>query len=391
MEKDKDRFSIAYKNVQDHVNSLTELEEKGRVDRERIATYIKIGVTVITSAALIVATAGAAAPVVVGLVSAGTAVLTTATNGMLDEYVEKGNLDKMNWKNLAIDCAVSGTTGFITAYVGSGIGKTLKEVGPLSKLVKSSSTLKKFAGNVVISSTKNIVTGLANNTVKEAGNFAKTGQFQGKAILGLSSDQELNIANIAKKFGKTVAGSVVDTAIDNKFGSFEKSSKVLHSDNNTKRTIGNVIFGSTKETFSGIASRTNDAIFDDEHDFKKILDGKEMAKDAIKGGVEQGYNGAKDDQKEIYKKTYYHTEKNGNRVVMVKKDGTEKYRIDRDKTVYSDAKTPNDIKYDRQYIRDGGKIEADSKGNVTYTDTRKTTYEKNHPIKNALKKNFVTG
>lgn len=391
MEKDKDRFSIAYKNVQDHVNSLTELEEKERADRERIATYIKIGVTVITSAALIVATAGAAAPVVVGLVSAGTAVLTTATNGMLDEYVEKGNLDKMNWKNLAIDCAVSGTTGFITAYAGSGIGKTLKEVGPLSKLVKSSSTLKKFAGNVVISSTKNIVTGLANNTVKEAGNFAKTGQFQGKAILGLSSDQELNIANIAKKFGKTVAGSVVDTAIDNKFDSFEKSSKVLHSDNNTKRTIENVIFGSTKETFSGIASRTNDAIFDDEHDFKKILDGKEMAKDAIKGGVEQGYNGAKDDQKEIYKKTYYHTEKNGNRVVMVKKDGTEKYRIDRDKTVYSDAKTPNDIKYDRQYIRDGGKIEADSKGNVTYTDTRKTTYEKNHPIKNALKKNFVTG
>ena len=99
----------------------------------------------------------------------------------------------------------------------------------------------------------------------------------------------------------------------------------------------------------------------------------------------QRYSGAKNptEGEEIYKKTYYTvTDNNGNKVT--------RYRIDRNGT-YEDVQSPNSVEYDRQYIRNGGKIVADSNGNVIYKDSTKTQYDIDHPIKSAMKRAFITG
>lgn len=391
LQQNEQKYIEASENAHKHVQAI---EAKEKAERERIANAIKIGVAVVAATAVIVATAGGAAPVVIGLVSAGTAIASTATNEMLDEYVERGNLKQMDWGKMGVDCAVAGATGFISGYVGGGLAKTMKGVGPVSKLVGSSNPIARIAGSAAIGTTKDLVTGVINNTIKEGGEFVKTGEFHAETILGLEKGEKVSAGNVTKNVLKTAGSNVVESTIGEGFDSFKNAkSGSFNSGKTASRTIKNAAFGSAKEVASGIGTRATEAKFDGKDVMKETFDGQKITKDAIKGGIEEGYSGAKNpsEGKEIYKKTYYYTkDDNGNVVKVQNNDGSSKYRIDRNDT-YADTQSPKGIEYDRQYIRDGGKIIADSKGNVIYQDSTKTQYDIDHPLKSTLKKAFVTG
>lgn len=389
LQQNEQKYIEASENAHKHVQAI---EAKEKAERERIATAIKIGVAVVAATAVIVATAGGAAPVVIGLVSAGTAVASTATNEMLDEYVERGNLKQMDWGKMGVDCAVAGATGFISGYVGGGLAKTMKGVGPVSKLVSSNNPISRIAGNTIIGTTKSII----GNAVNEGGEWAKSGfkNYHAERIIGLEQGEEVTAGNVTKKVLKTVGSNAVESTIGEGFDSFkEAKSGSFNSGRTVSRTIKNAAFGSTKEVVSGIGTRATESAFDGKDVVKETFDGQKITKDAIKGGIEGGYSGAKNpsEGKEIYKKTYYYSkDENGNVVKVQNNDGSSKYRIDRNDT-YSDTQSPKGIEYDRQYIRNGGKIIADSKGNVIYQDSTKTQYDIDHPLKSTLKRAFITG
>lgn len=381
LQQNEQKYIEASENAHEHVQAI---EAKEKAEREKIATAIKIGVAVVGAAAVIVATGGGAAPVVIGLVSATTAVANTATNEMLNEYVERGNLKKMDWGKMGVDCAVAGATGFITGYVGGGLSKTLKEVGPLSKLVASDNPILRIAGNTAIGTTKNII----GNAVYEGGEWVKSGftDYHAERIIGIKAGEEVSAGNITKKILKTVGSNAVESTIGEGFDYIKgANSGSFNSENAVSRTINNAAFGSTKEMVTGMGTRATEAAFDGKNVVKETFNGQEVVKDMITGGVSEGYSGAKNptEGEEIYKKTYYTvTDNNGNKVT--------RYRIDRNGT-YEDVQSPNSVEYDRQYIRNGGKIVADSNGNVIYKDSTKTQYDIDHPIKSAMKRAFITG
>ena len=389
LQQNEQKYIEASENAHKHVQAI---EAKEKAERERIATAIKIGVAVVAGTALIVATAGGAAPLVIGAVSAGTAIVSTATNEMLDEYVERGNLKQMDWGKMGVDCAVAGATGFISGYVGGGIAKTMKGVGPVSKLVSSNNPISRIAGNTVIATTKSII----GNAVNEGGEWAKTGfkDYHAERIIGIEKGEEVTAGNATKGVLKIVGSNAVESTIGEGFDSFKNAkSGSFNSGKTASRTIKNAVFGSTKEIATNMGGRftesSTEAIFDKdkgwEHIKKETFDVEKITDDAIKGGIEGGVSGAKNPSagKEIYKKTYYEvTDNKGNKVT--------RYRIDRNDT-YSDTQSPKGIENDRKYIRDGGKIIADSKGNVIYQDSTKTQYDIDHPLKSTLKKAFVTG
>ena len=326
--------------------------------------------------------------------SAGTAIVSTASNEMLNEYVERGNLKQMDWGKMGIDCVVAGATGFVSGYVGGGLAKTMKGVGPVSKLVGSSNPIARITGNAAIGTTKDLVTGVINNTITEVGAFAKTGEFHAETILGLEKGEEVSAVNVTKKVLKTVGTNAVESTIGEGFDLYKGAkSGTFNSGNTASRTMKNAAFGSTKEVVSGMGSRATESWLEGKNIAKETFDGRKIVNDAIKGGVEEGYSGAKNpsEGKEIYEKTYYYTkDQNGNVVKVQNSDGSSRYRIDRNET-YADTRSPNGIDYDRQYIRNGGKILADSKGNVIYQDSSKTQYDIDHPLKSTLKKAFVSG
>lgn len=389
LQQNEQKYIEASENAHKHVQAI---EAKEKAERERIATAIKIGVAVVAGTALIVATAGGAAPLVIGAVSAGTAIVSTATNEMLDEYVERGNLKQMDWGKMGVDCAVAGATGFISGYVGGGVAKTMKGVGPVSKLVSSNNPISRIAGNTVIATTKSII----GNAVNEGGEWAKTGfkDYHVERIIGIEKGEEVTAGNATKGVLKIVGSNAVESTIGEGFDSFKNAkSGSFNSGKTASRTIKNAAFGSAKEVASGVGRRATEAKFDGKDVMKETFDGQKITKDAIKGGIEGGYSGAKNpsEGKDIYKKTYYYTkDDNGNVVKVHNNDGSSKYRIDRNDT-YSDTQSPKGIEYDRQYIRDGGKIIADSKGNVIYQDSTKTQYDIDHPLKSTLKRAFITG
>lgn len=396
LNSNKEKYIEAYNNSQEHVQKLEQLEYE---ERHRIATAIKIGVAVVAATVLIVATAGGATPLVVGGISAATAVASTASDKMLDEYVEHGNLDKMDWKDFTIDCAVAGATGFISGYIGGGMSKTLKEVGPLSKLVGSEHAIVRIAGNAAIGTTKDIVTGLANNTIKEGGEFIKGNGFHAEKILGLEEGEDINAVNLLKKGGKVVATNVVDSTIGEGFDSYkDKHSGGFNSGGTAKRAAKGAAFGSTKEVVTGMATRATEAAIDGDNIVEKTFDKEDIIKDTVKGGVEEGYSNAKkpSGSDDLYKKQYKGVDKKGNTVVADKKEDVDWKKGQEPQEVYEkqDKRTvpsPKGRQEDVKWVKDGGKIKSDSDGNVIYESSTKTQYAKEHPLKDALKRNFVTG
>lgn len=195
----QEKIKIASEN---EVLRLQLLEEE-REERRRNTEWIKIGVALIGSVVLIVATAGTATPLVCGVVGAATGVLTTATTHLVDNYIENGTLfEHMDWSDFAKDCVIAGVTGFVSGYAaGSATGSVIKQ--PLQKAFKD-------MGEAVIKSTAEGFINTAWETVE--------GVVEGKSFDEISKIAEDNMKDMFKDaivdagsaFVQSWAGSSLD-------------------------------------------------------------------------------------------------------------------------------------------------------------------------------------
>ena len=146
------------------------------LERKRIAEEINWGVTaacILGSIVAIVATGGAATPLVVGTVSAVSGVIMAGTGNLTGQYVEHGNIIEnaadIDWYDATKDVVVGGITGFITGYVGGSISKgvsTFAKGTPIGKTIFSStSTWKRVGANALIGSTSESISGMGTRGV----------------------------------------------------------------------------------------------------------------------------------------------------------------------------------------------------------------------------------
>ena len=112
----KDEISTADEIINKHVAELQE-EAKEREEREKKAKWIKAGIAIIGSVVMIVATAGAAAPLACAAIGAGVGALTAGANFLTDNYVKTGGAFKdLNWSDFGQAVVVGGVTGAISGY-----------------------------------------------------------------------------------------------------------------------------------------------------------------------------------------------------------------------------------------------------------------------------------
>ena len=269
--------------------------------------------------AAIVATGGAATPLVMGAVGAASAVAMQATDEMADEYIKNGNLRHMDWGKTAVDSAVAGGLGFASGYIGAGIS----EVKPI-KYIKG---VNKATGNVAAGTASQIVNGARIRTTKS---FAER-----KSAKEIAKDT-FNAKEIGKDIVKGTVNGIVNERIDSGVAKTKFLDKGLNSDSKITRGVTSFATEGTKGVTSGVVNRTVNG--------ERVLDPAEMKRDFIKKGVEgaaKNTAGKKITGKEITAKDL--------------KD--DKIR----------SKIPTDVVSNpEKWISNNGKIYMDNNGKVTF-------------------------
>ena len=328
-------------------------EEVAREKREKWAKVAKIAVGVITVVA-IAATAGTGGVLLPAVVGAVTAMASTATEKVVDNWAEDGTLKDMDWSEFGRDVCVAGATGFITGCVGAGVTKGLGGIKVLSSASKSSSFLIRYGAGVVKGSAKNIICGTTDRILDEVEGAIDTGKV----------DIRRSVYNIFDKdeYVKDIADASIETGVDEAFKGVSKlemgkngktyEHNVLNSDNATARYWGTAAYESSKEVVSGGTTRFVDELIDG-NDISgatsEALDIEEIGKDAAKGTT----GGFKD-------------------VFEGKAVGEELESKDfRSSTLRNELpeKAPN---Y-KSWMKDGGKIYRDSGGKYTYENKQGQT------------------
>lgn len=211
-----EKLKTSSESIINQINSLEEAYQESiantfdrqtlidKEEREKKAKAIKWAVTglcVIASVVVTVATAGAAAPLVVGVVGAATAAVQTGTDLVLDEYVEKGNLKEMDWANFGKEVVISAAVGFAAGYAGASIG-----AGSTAKtFIKKAG--QEIGENLIESGTESVISAVWDI---------------GEGMLNGEVDEIQDVVDIAfnelKDFGENAVGDVitgiVGTALD---------------------------------------------------------------------------------------------------------------------------------------------------------------------------------
>lgn len=118
----------------------------------------------ITAIVVIVGTGGTATPLVVGTVSAVSGAVMAGNNAAADQYVESGQIVPTDWGKVGSQALLGGVSGFITGYVGAGVGgyltNTMSAAG--STFLNSSNMAVRIGSNAVIGSSSQLVSGMAS-------------------------------------------------------------------------------------------------------------------------------------------------------------------------------------------------------------------------------------
>ena len=347
-QSNQQKYAEAGKAEEKHVKTL----EQERKERERVGTVIKwtVGALAIAaSVAVTVATGGAAAPLILGAVGAATSIATTATNKLVDEWVDYGDMKRMDWKSFGVDVAVAGGTGFISGFAGGAIGKGLKGVGFVSKGLSSTNMLTRAGTAGFVGTVKSVSVGLATRTVTEAGEAVKKGKFD----LGESAGKVFNV----KEIGKDAAGGFVSSSVGETVDILSEKThidhKVLNNNNQATRIGGSAIYGGTQEVAKGTAKRFTQEMIDSGGDLGKsageAFDLKEIGNDFAGGAADKAAN------------------------AYVDKPIGHKIKSEEFKSSKVRESMPKNAPNYRTWLDNGGSIYRDSEGTITYENANGNT------------------
>ncbi len=156
-EAQKEAVLTAIENENDRLQVIQEeYEEYQR--RQAVANAINFAIFVVGAVA-VVATAGMATPIAVG-VAAGVGAVTAGVSNLTGQYVKHGNLidnaDKIDWGSFGADVVVGGIVGGISGGVGKGVNFAFGNVSTTGmKIVRgitaglSSGTYKRAVGTFI--------------------------------------------------------------------------------------------------------------------------------------------------------------------------------------------------------------------------------------------------
>ncbi len=150
-------------------NARTEADERKK--REERAKWIKFGVGALAfvgSMAVVIATGGAALPVIVAGATAG--AVTAGVNNAADQYAEKG-WDNINWGDAGRDAVIGGIVGGTTSAISIAGGTAAQQV--TSRFASYATTT---TGKIVTHVAGGTISSIAAGTASRAGGEA-TRQF----------------------------------------------------------------------------------------------------------------------------------------------------------------------------------------------------------------------
>ncbi len=160
------------------VEILKKEYEERKKEAEAVNFLVDLG-CIVGSAIIIAATGGAAIPLVMGVVSATSSAIMAGTENLTQQYVEKGNLNNIDWGSFGKDVILAGASGFITGYGGTALN-----IGLVNKV--SATTL----GSALLDSPSAIVS-LVSHVGLGAGSETLVGVFsRGTETLITEGDQE---------------------------------------------------------------------------------------------------------------------------------------------------------------------------------------------------------
>ena len=339
-------YKIAIKQDEKIINETIEY-------REKQANAVKFAVgtlCVVASVVVVVATAGAASPLVAGCLSAGTAVANSLTDDLTGAYVEDGDFSQVKFKDVGKNALVAGSKGFVEGYVGGSIGKGMKNL----KFVKSGMDSANLGIRILTNTGTEAVTGTIDgimtrateNVINDADHIISG---DGKFNFKESVKDTLNLKKIRKDALsggiKGLTGEVTDSAIKKT----HIDSYGLNNDKKYVRVASATTIGGGKSVVSGIENRTLDVLFADdekarEEAKKNIFRVDKMANDFVKGGAKEGAK-------------YMTTQTVTGREITKTDLKDEKIR----------SQIPTDVvEKPENWIKNGGKIYMDSKGKVTF-------------------------
>ena len=161
-----DAIETAIENENQRASALQK-EYEEYLERQRkanIINWVVTGVCVVGSIAAVVATGGAATPLVVAGISAASSAIIAGTKNVTGQYVQNGNLNNFDLGSFGKDVFVGAATGFITGYVSAGVGgaitSTLSKTAVGSTLLNSSNTLVRMGTNAVIGCASEVGSGI---------------------------------------------------------------------------------------------------------------------------------------------------------------------------------------------------------------------------------------
>ena len=362
-QNNQQKYAEAYEIEEDHIKTLSDELEAERLEREEKAKWIKIGIAavgVIASVAVVVATGGAAAPLVMGAVGAATGVLTTGANKVVDRWAETGEngFSVMGEGEFWLDVGVAGATGFISGWLGGNVKNALGGVGWIDKGLNSTNLFARAGTAGVVGGLKDLSTGVVTNTIEELGEFAKTGKFDASKVA---------LDTLGDAAGGFLGGAVGES-IDVLSEKTHIDADILNNNNRAYRTAGGALYGSGKEVVSGMAERFADESIDNQDiltGIEKAIDGEEIVKDAMSGAGSGGADSYVD-------KPVGHE---------LKGDDLKSSRV-------RNAMPENAPNY-KEWREGGGKIYRDSRGNITY-ESKDLNENKSHSLMKD-KRRFVYG
>lgn len=282
--ENEDTYTKAIQNADENVNSYNAKLQEEREKKAKVYKWI-VGVgCVVASVAVIVATAGTATPLVMGGLGAATGIATSITDDLADSYIENGNLNHINWKEVMIDATVAGVSGFVTGYVGGSFGNWIDG----NSLATSSNAIIKSVGKVGTESVKEIVNGelerVSSAIVEESINVA-FGDESLTAGLNKIKENAFNPKAIARDaIGGGIngmAGEIVDSATDGLLRKTHLDHKILNNDNKYIRAVGGFTTEGAKGVVKGAEGRFTNSILEntipddaDKDDINRKYEGK---------------------------------------------------------------------------------------------------------------------
>lgn len=151
-----------------------EIEERER--KAKIINWVVTGVCIVGSVAAIALTGGAAAPLVVGAISAVSGAVIAGTKNLTGQYVQNGSLAGADWMSFGKDVFVGAVTGFVTGYVGASVGGAitsgLSNTSVGSTLLTSSNAFVRIGTGAAIGSVSQVGSGIVS---RGAGSYIASG------------------------------------------------------------------------------------------------------------------------------------------------------------------------------------------------------------------------